>query len=359
VRINGFLQLVWAQATMLRRNTGFWLSSIIVAVVSILVFGWLFNPDASAFDLALVDEDGSEASGQLLAVFEAIDNVEVVVGERDEELSALEEGDRSAMVVIPNGFERDLAVGAASVQAYYDNSDLIRVGYVASTVSAVIGVFNDEIAGSSAGVTLEEQAISTETVRYIDFLTPGMVGMAIMYINLGVGFLLVTWREQGILRRLGVTPLRPGDLIASQAVSFAVVSVLQVVIILGLAHFVFDVSLNGSLAWLAVTVALGIGTMLAIGYVIGSFLQTPTAVNAVINAVAFPMIFLGRSYFPLDTPPALAPLVQAIPLTHINAALREVVNGSGELGDLWVSWTVLAVWIVVGFGLSVRVFRWQ
>jgi ABC-2 type transport system permease protein len=142
-------------------------------------------------------------------------------------------------------------------------------------------------------------------------------------------------------------------------VSFAFVSTMQVVIILGLGYFVFDVSVNGSFAWLAVTVALGIATMLAIGYMIGSFLHTPTAVNAVINAVAFPMIFLGGSYFPLETPPALAPLVEVIPLTHINDALREVVNGSGELGDLWVSWIVLGLWIVVGFGTSVRAFRWQ
>ncbi len=183
--------------------------------------------------------------------------------------------------------------------------------------------------------------------------------MAIMFINLGVGFMLVTWREQGILRRLGVTPLRSSNLILSQAVSFSIVSLLQVVIILGLAHLVFDVSINGSFAWLAVTVALGIATMLAIGYLIGSFLHTPTAVNAVINAVTLPMIFLGGSYFPLDPPPALTPLVQAIPLTHLNDALREVVNGNGELGDLWISWAALGAWILIGFTASVRAFRWQ
>jgi ABC-2 type transport system permease protein len=332
---------------------------MIVAVVSILVFGWLFNPDTRPFDLSLVDEDGTEASEVLVAAFESVDNVEVVVGEREEELSALEEGDRSAMVVIPLGFERELAAGGASLQAYFDNSDLIRLGYVTTTVNAIIGAYNEEIVGAGSAVTIEEEAISTENVRYIDFLIPGMVGMAIMYINLGVGFLLVTWRDQGILRRLGVTPLRPGGLIGSQAVSFSAVSLMQVAIILGLGYLVFDVSVNGSFAWLAVTVALGIATMLAIGYTIGSFLHTPTAVNAVINAVAFPMIFLGRAYFPLETPPALAPLVQVIPLTHINDALREVVNGSGELGDLWLSWAVLGLWVVVGFGASVRAFRWQ
>jgi hypothetical protein len=49
--------------------------------------------------------------------------------------------------------------------------------------------------------------------------------MARMFTNLAVGFLLVNWREQGILRRLGVTPLRPGLLIASQAASFSLVSI--------------------------------------------------------------------------------------------------------------------------------------
>ncbi len=359
MRAGGFLRLVATQATMLRRNTGFWLSSLIVAVVSILVFGWLFNPDTRPFDLAIVDEDGSEPALSLVAAFESVDNVDVASGDQDSELSALEEGDRAAVLIIPEGFGASLAAGEASVLAYFDNSDLIRVGYVTTTVNSVIGAFNEDVSGGGSAVTLDARSVSTENTRYIDFLIPGMVGMAIMYINLGVGMMLVTWRDQGVLRRLGVTPLRPGNLILSQAASFSVVSMLQVVIILGLGNLVFDVSINGSLAWLAVTVALGISTMLAIGYLIGSFLHTPTAVNAVINAVAFPMIFLGKAYFPLETPTALTPLVQAMPLTHINDAMREVVNGSGELGDLWLSWAALAAWVLIGFTASVRAFRWQ
>lgn len=359
MRPEGFVQLVITQATMLRRNVGFWLSSILVAVISILVFGWLFNPDTRPFDLAVVDEDGTDASATLVAAFESIDNVDVRTGTRDGEFSALEEGDLAAVVLIPSGFGEGLRGGASTVLATYDDSDLIRIGYATNTVEAVIATYNAEVVGASGGVTLEEESISTENVRYIDFLTPGMVGMTIMYVNIGVGFLLVTWREQGILRRLGVTPLRPGGLIVTQAVSFAMVSLTQVAIILGLGHFVFDVSINGSLLWLALTVLLGLAAMLSIGYLIGSFLNSATSVNATINAVAFPMLFLGKSYFPLDAPAALKPLVEAIPLTHLNNALREVVNGSGDLSDLWVAWVVLAAWIVIGFSASVRAFRWQ
>lgn len=359
MRPRGFVQLINTQATMLRRNFGFWVSSIIIAVISILVFGWLFNPDTRPFDLAIVDEDQTRASAELVTAFEGLDNVDVRTGQRDAEFDALEEGDLATVVVIPAGFGEDLANGGSTVLATYDDSDPIRVGYATNTVEAVIAAYNGEVVGTSGGVTLEESSVSTEGARYIDFLTPGMVGMTMMYVNIGVGFTLVTWREQGVLRRLGVTPLRPAGLIVTQAVSFAMVSLTQVAIILGLGHFVFDVSINGSLVWLGLTVVLGLVAMLSIGYLIGSFLNSATSVNAMINAVAFPMLFLGKSYFPLDAPAALQPLVDAIPLTHLNNALREVVNGNGDLGDLWVAWVVLAAWAVIGFSASVRAFRWQ
>ena len=116
---------------------------------------------------------------------------------------------------------------------------------------------------------------------------------------------------------------------------------------------------NGSLLLLAFTVVLGVATMLSIGYLLGSFFNGATAVNAVANPVAFPMLLLGGSYFPLEVPTALSPLVNAIPLTHLNEALREIVNGDGELGDLWLSWVFLGVFMMAGFAASVRVFRWQ
>jgi ABC-2 type transport system permease protein len=242
---------------------------------------------------------------------------------------------------------------------FYDNSNPIRIGYVNSTVDSVVNSFNEEVVGASGAVSIEKRGVSTERVRFIDFLTPGMIGMTIMWVNLGVGFLLVTWREQGILRRLGVTPLRPAALIITQAASFALVSLSQVVAIIIVGRLVFNVHVAGSYLWLAVTIFLGLAAMLSIGYVIGSALRTSTSVNAIINLVAFPMIFLGGSYFPLDAPSFLEPVVQAIPLTHLNNALREIVNHANGVSDVWTAWAVLAGWIGAGLILSMRLFRWQ
>jgi ABC-2 type transport system permease protein len=359
MNVRSFLQLVVTQGTILRRNTGFWVTSIMTAVLSMAVFGWLFNPDTQPFDLALVDEDHSQASRTLVEAFEGLDNVETREGSRGGELASLQDGDLGAVVIVPVGFADDLGSGSATLPVYYDNSNPIRIGYVTTTVNAVVDSYNDQVVGQTSAVTVQQQAIDTQHVRFIDFLTPGMVGMTVMWVNLGVGFLLVTWREQGILRRLGVTPLRPGSLIASQAVSFSIVSLTQVTVVLLMGHFVFGVDIHGSFLWLAVSVFLGVMAMLSIGYVVASLLKTVSSVNAVINLVAFPMMFLGGSYFPLDPPPALKPVIEAIPLTHLNDALREVVNQGGGLSDLWLSWAILAAWVVGGFGLSMRLFRWQ
>ncbi len=357
--VRAFVQMAIAQATILRRTVNFWLISIFIAALSMLVFGLLFKPEAQAFDLAVVDEDGSQASQSLAGSFASLENVKFRQGSRSEELAALKDGDRGAVIVIPKGFASDLERQSAALAVYYDNSNLIRIGYVTSTVKAVVDGYNESLAGRQDAVRLEQQAVDTQTVRFIDFLTPGMVGMTIMFTNLAVGFLMVTWREQGILRRLGVTPLRPAVLIASQAVSFSLVSVTQVAIILLMGRLIFNVHIEGSYLWLAVTGLLGVLCMLSIGYTIASFAREVTSFSAAQQLLAFPMLFLGRSYFPIDPSPALRPVVEAVPLTHLNDALRTVVNHGGGLGDLWTSWLILVAWAVGGFLVSMRLFRWQ
>ena len=180
-----------------------------------------------------------------------------------------------------------------------------------------------------------------------------------MFTNLAVGFLLVNWREMGILRRLGVTPLSPGMLIVSQAVSFSLLSIAQVTILLTVGRVIFDVRIDGSYLLLGVTGLLGVFCMLSLGYTIASFARTVQSFSAAQQLLAFPMLFLGRSYFPIDPPPALAPVVEAVPLTHLNDALREVINHGGGVSDLWVSWVVLIGWTMVAGLVSVRMFRWQ
>ena len=115
-----FSQLALAQALMLWRNITFWLISIFIAVLSMLVFGWLFKPEAQAFDLAVVDEDHTESSQSLTAAFAGLNNIKFTAGERESELAELKDGDRGAVVIIPAGFGEGLTQGHAGIDVYYE-----------------------------------------------------------------------------------------------------------------------------------------------------------------------------------------------------------------------------------------------
>jgi len=359
MRIPAIAQLTVTQGKMLARNVSFWLASLLIAGLSMTVFGYLFQPDARQFDIAVVDEDATQVSQSLVTAFAGVDNLDISLRSRDQEMQRFEDGKLGAVVVIPAGFADELAGGHAAVEVRFDSSDPIRSSYAQTSVAGVVEAFNRQSGTSEGGVIIESAGEDTKHVRFIDFLTPGMVGMTIMWTNLVVGQMMITWREQGILRRLGTTPLRPSTLIASQAISFASVSVVQSAIVLAMGALLFGVKVEGSLIYLAVTVFVGIMAMLAIGYLISSFAKTTTSAHAVGQLVAFPMMFLGGSYFPMDPPSFLRPIVQAIPLTHLNDALREIVNNGAGTGAVGMDWLILLAWAGVGFLGSTLLFRWQ
>lgn len=353
------IELAIVQGKMLARNVSFWSVSLLIAGLSMLVFGYLFKPDARTFDLAVVDEDATQTSQSLIAAFSEVQNVHASSQSRAEEMRKFEDGKLGAVVLVPRGFEAGLTEGQTPVEVYFDASDPVRASFAQTTVAGVIEAFNQQVIPDRAGAVIDSRGQDTRSVRFIDFLTPGMVGMTIMWTNLVVGALMITWREQGILRRLGTTPLRPSTLIVSQAISFASISVVQSAIVLGMGALLFGVELHGSLLFLSITVFLGIMAMLGIGYAISSFTRTTPAAHAVGQLVAFPMMFLGGSYFPMDPPGFMRPVVKAIPLTHLNDALREVVNYGGGFGDIGIHWLFLLVWAAAGFVASSLLFRWQ
>ncbi|MGH2515658.1 MAG: ABC transporter permease, partial [Ktedonobacterales bacterium] len=178
--------------------------------------------------------------------------------------------------------------------------------------------------------------------------------------NLSIGTVLVQWRQQGILRRLAATPIRPGTLMATQMLARLVLSVAQGAILIAVAMLVFHVQVIGSWSALLLAVALGALTMMALGFVSGSFTKTPEAAQAVLFLISFPMMFLGGSYFPTNNAPVfLAPVVKAMPLTYLNDALRQIINNGAGLSSIQTDLLILAAWMVAALLLSSRAFRWS
>ena len=199
--------------------------------------------------------------------------------------------------------------------------------------------------------------LPTETEDPVDFLAPGILGLAVMSTSF-VSLAIATGFERSylVLKRLAVTPLGRGRLVVAKIAAVVVVELVQVVAILAVAYTlgwrppVTGTATAGAAVLLATAAFAGIGLTLA-----GTLPALTTL--AVANALYVVLLLLGGMVFPLDLlPTALQAFAQLLPA----AALSELLHGAfGDAPASTRAWAVLAAWALAAPALAARVFRWE
>jgi len=197
--------------------------------------------------------------------------------------------------------------------------------------------------------------------RYIDFLVPGLVGMGIMGNAIwGLGFAIVDARRRHLMKRIVATPMRPRDYLLSFLLWRLVLLVFEVGIPVGFGMIVFGVPMRGSVVQFAGLCVLGSLAFSALGLLIASRARTIEAVSGIMNLVMMPMWILSGVFFSAQRfPDAVQPLIRILPLTALNDGLRAIMLQGAALPDVLPQIAALGVCLVAGFGLAMRMFRWQ
>jgi ABC-type multidrug transport system permease subunit len=197
--------------------------------------------------------------------------------------------------------------------------------------------------------------------RYIDFLIPGLLGMSLMGGGLwGVGFAIVDMRIRKVLKRLLATPMRKADFLGALLISRLLFLVPEVLVLLLFAWAAFGVVIRGSLLALAVIILLGSLAFCGIGLLVASRARTLEAVSGLMNLVMLPMWILSGIFFTSERFPEVAqPFIQALPLTPLINALRNVSLEGATLASQWQPLAILAAWGAGSFLLALRWFRWN
>jgi ABC-type multidrug transport system permease subunit len=88
--------------------------------------------------------------------------------------------------------------------------------------------------------------------------------------------------------------------------------------------------------------------------------RSAEVVSGLMNLVMLPMYLLSGAFFSAQRFPAwMQPLIQPLPLTAMNDALRAVINEGASLASQGSELAILAAWGVIPFVLALRLFRWQ
>lgn len=350
------------------RMTIFW--TLAFPVLFIVMFGVIFSLGSTTYDLAVVNNDTGSVGQQLVQTFEDQKSGKNAVFKvtsyttQDDALNALKTGKRDLVLVIPADFSDTANSPApASVTLYFDQTQGASASMKLSIVQGVTTTFAAHNLHSIPKLNAIPQPIATHNLSAIDFLVPGILAMSLMQLGLfGTAPPLVSLRQDGVLRRLGATPIPRSALLASQVLMRLTIGLAQTALIIGLGVGFFDMHMEGNWLSLLGIVLLGALTFVGIGYLIASVAKTVEAASGISSGVNFPMMFLSGIFFPiasLASVPVLAIIVKILPLTYLGDALRQITVQGVPTFPLAVDLAVLAGWFVVCSLLSIRLFKWE
>jgi ABC-2 type transport system permease protein len=271
-----------------------------------------------------------------------------------------------ATTMSPEPAARALRMGKLDIVVTTDPAGLPVYRYDPSRPEAEVARARvDDALQRSAGrrdpLAPRDERVSEAGARYVDFLIPGMIGMNLMSGGLwGVGFHLVDMRIKRLLKRLLATPMRAADFLAAQMSLRLLATLVEVFFLLVFARIAFGLPVRGSWGAIAALGLLGSACFAGMGLLAASRASKIETIVGIVNVVTMPMIIVSGVFFSAERFPAVVqPLIQVLPLTALNDALRAVILEGAPLAAQTARIGVLAAWGALSFALGLRLFRWS
>ncbi len=204
------------------------------------------------------------------------------------------------------------------------------------------------------------QPVTGRQVRYLDWVMPGILGMNMMFGSLfGVGYVIVRYRKNGVLKRLQATPVTALQFVSAQVCSRLLITLsISTLIFFGSKIFI-DFIMIGSYMTLLLIAVLGAFSMISLGLLISTHTASEELAGGLLNFCSWPMMFLSGVWFSLEgAHPLMKDLAQLLPLTHIVTAARSVMIDGASLMQVGHHLLILVVMTSIFILLASRLFRW-
>ncbi|MES9945696.1 MAG: ABC transporter permease [Candidatus Thiodiazotropha sp.] len=208
---------------------------------------------------------------------------------------------------------------------------------------------------------LQRQALSGSEIRYVDWVIPGVLGMNIMFSALfGVGYVIVRYRKNGVLKRLRATPLSAFEFISAQIASRLLMIVAVTVLVYVGTDLVVDFRMVGSYWLLFLILIMGALSMISVGLLVAARITSEEAANGLLNLMSWPMMLLSGVWFSLEgSHPFVQNLSLALPLTHMIDAARVVMIEGAGLMDVASQLLILFLFTLCFVIIGSKTFRWE
>jgi ABC-2 type transport system permease protein len=352
----------------IRRDTRSLIFMIFLPAFLLIMFGFALNFDVKHVPLAIVDQDGSRASRELVTKFRTTEYFDVkAVLERTGDLDGLMARERiRAALVVPESFAEDLLAGRSpSVQFLLDGANAMSGSTAAGYAAAILQSYSQRITLAAmarhgfGGIVLpletEVRVWYNPELRSARFLVPGLMAFILMVVlTTSTAFSIVREKERGTMEQISVSPLRPAALIVGKLIPYVLISLVSAHLVLGLGWVLFGVAVKGSYFLLLLSMVLFLVCGLGQGLLISAITRTQqVAFLLSIILTILPTFILSGFVFPIRNMPAvIQPITFIIPARYFLVALRAIILKGAGFPAFWDQILALAVFGVLSLVLS-------
>jgi ABC-2 type transport system permease protein len=366
--MRAFLALLEKELLQILRSREILPLILLVPVLQLIILGNAATFEVKLARLAVVDQDQSEASRELVRRFAATGRFLPVAHPPDlarahEELAT---GRARMILAIPRGFERDLErERRGRLQLVFDAVDGSTAGILSAYSSAILARYERELGVSVLGAPRGGTAAPAvaywfnEELSYRSYMIPGILAELVTVVGLLLCALnIVREKEIGTIEQLNVTPMSKSAFIAAKLVPFWLLGLAELTVGLLVARYLFEVPMRGSIPLVFASAALYLLVMLAIGLWISTLSSTQQQATFLSLFVLLVFILLSGLFTPVESMPGWAQAItRANPIYHLVEVMRSVLLKGTGLATIGHHLVAMAAMVATVLPLAVWRYR--
>ncbi|MBU9888799.1 MAG: ABC transporter permease [Candidatus Omnitrophica bacterium] len=335
----------------------------VMPMIQVMVFGYAVSTDVTNIPTAVYDLDNTQASRDLIREFTASNyfRVKKYISHDKEQKRLIDESRVNAVLRINRGFARDLnAHRSAQIQLIVDGTDSNTAAVILSYSNRIIEKYSAHILDGRARVILKKSEFPrvnlrsrswfNENLESRNFYVPGVIALIVMLITLLLtSMAIVREKEIGTMEQLIVSPIKSYELILGKLTPFAIIGLVDVLLVTAVGVLWFKVPIHGNLFLLFISSSLYLFTCLGVGLFISTVAGTQQEAMMTTFFFYFPAVLLSGFMFPIANMPKLIQWVTFLnPLRYFLVILRGLfLKGTG----FEILWPQMLALLLMGVGI--------
>lgn len=341
---------------------------VFVPAFFLLLYGYALNFDIRHIALAVEDRDGTPESRTVVSAFinSGYFDLAAAVYSPQEAERLLDVNEARAVLVIPEGFGRDVASGVTTpvqviVSGDNANTATTAMGYASSILRTLGAEFAAAGAEMRPPISVEPRIWYNPELRSTLFLVPGLIAFIVMVTAvMSTAASIVREKEVGTIEQVRMAPINTVSFVIGKTIPYLLIALLSAALIILSAMVLFDLPMRGNWMALFLATSLYLVGALATGLVISTIADSQQLASQLALLVSFlPTFMLSGFIFPISSMPVvLQTITYAVPARYFLVALRGIVLKGAELRLLAPQMAALTVYAAVMLALaSLRMAR--